>query len=179
MLALLLTLLVAEAGPPPPPPPPPPAAPAAPAADAAALAPIAEMRAAVEDRDIARYQAAWLPKGWSSNLVGGSGLSGEAAAGQAKADGWVFRADPATLARHTEADVWVVRCDVVTLEEAGKVLDSVFAAIARHDGRYVVYGAGEDLEQVTALAGRIAAGGKLAPPPPQLPDRRPPPPERR
>ncbi|MCO4748200.1 MAG: hypothetical protein KC912_25625 [Proteobacteria bacterium] len=166
MLTLLLTLLAAEATPPKPPPPPPQAA-----VSTEALAPFSEMTLALETRDIPRYQAAWHPVGWSRNLVGPDGLSGEAAAGQAKSEGWNLRPDPGTLAKHEEGEAWVVRCDVVLPD--GKVVDAVFAAIGRHEGAHVVVGAGENLGRVNALAGRIARGERLAPapPPPAAPPR--------
>lgn len=124
------------------------------------LTPFDEMKAAFAERDMARFEAAWHPKGWSTNLVGSSGLSGQGMAGQIKREGWMLRPDESTLAKHTAADVYVVRCDVV---KDDKAIDSVYAALGQHEGKWVVVGAGENLEEVNALAERLAEGKPLAP----------------
>ncbi|TNE86338.1 MAG: hypothetical protein EP330_21590 [Deltaproteobacteria bacterium] len=158
MIALWLALQ-AVAAPPPAPPGPPPAAPA----PAPQLAPFHEMAEAIASRDIPRFKAAWHPEGWDHNLVGGSGLSGEAVAGQAKSEGWRLVPDPDTLAKHTEGPAWIVRAGVVAGD--GRQVDAVHAVLVSHGGRWVVLGAGENPEQVMALADRAVHGKPFAPPP--------------
>ena len=160
MLTLLVALLTAQATPPAPQA----AAPAAATAEAPMLSPFAEMRQALQDRDLPRFKAAFHPKAWDENFVGSSGLSGDSLSSQAKSDGWVLRPDPATLAQHAGAPVWVVRCDIVTLEDPDNVIDSVYAVVTTRKKGHVVLGTGEDLEQVNALALRAATGEELAPP---------------
>lgn len=120
------------------------------------------LKQATAKGDEGAFKTGWHPAGWAENVVGGSGLAGEAVFRQGSRKGWYLRADAASVRAAGRQDVVIVRCDVWSTKKE-KAVDEVFVVVVRHDERVVALGGGEDRDEVEALAGRFIAGGALAP----------------
>lgn len=121
----------------------------------------ARMEEAIKASNEDLFREQWHAKGYTQNLVGGSGLAGSRVYTQGTHKKWFLKPD---LSKTREVEgVVVVPADVWSWEQE-RAVDHVDVVIARDGGRLVVLGAGEDPEQVDALARRFAKGEPLAPP---------------
>lgn len=127
-----------------------------------ALTPFEIMDKALAARDVPAWKSAWHPEGWAENLVGPSGLAGSSAARQVKADGWRMVPTAAPISIEDSEHVWVVPVGIVAPD--GRTLDALFTVVEQHEQGARVVGAGENPEQVKALALRLVHGQPLAPP---------------
>lgn len=118
------------------------------------------MEQALRNKDENAFKAEWHPEGYGKNLVGGSGLSGSSVFRQGSREGWYMKADFSKLSKME--DVSIVPCGIWSWEK-NKSMDEVTAAVVGHGGKLVVLGAGEDIEQVRALAKRFLSKAPLAP----------------
>lgn len=119
--------------------------------------------AALAAGDEAAYRATWLAASWSDNLVGGSGLPGQAVFSQGHRKGWFLKPDMDAMTGTERGAPWIVPCDIWSREGA-KAVDHVFAAVIWDQGAWIILGAGEDKAEVQALAARWLAKAPLAPP---------------
>ena len=123
-----------------------------------------ELRASLEKKDEAAFEALVHPDGLAVNLVGGSGLSGASFFSQGSRKGWYLEADVDKMTSVQRGNkVWIVPCAVWSIDKK-KAVDAVFAAVVYRDARWVWLGAGEKRAEVEALARRFEAGEALAPP---------------
>ncbi len=118
------------------------------------------MEQAIRNKDENAFKAEWHPQGYGTNLVGGSGLSGSSLFKQGSYDGWYMKADFSKMSKME--DVSIVPCGIWSWEK-NKSMDEVTAAVVSRDGKPVLLGAGEDSEQVRALAKRFLSNASLAP----------------
>jgi hypothetical protein len=115
------------------------------------------MQQALEQDDEDLFKRQWLAQGYQHNLVGGSGLAGADVFRQGHGR-WYLKPDMQAITHHD--DVLVVRTDIWSIEK-DKPVDEVYAAIGPQDGKLLLFGAGEDVEEVEALVSRYLSGEPL------------------
>jgi hypothetical protein len=128
--------------------------------------PIEAMEKAIKARDQAQFKAQWVPAGYEANLVGGSGLPGREVYGQATGEGWFLKADVARLHQDGRDGAYLVPCLIWSWEK-GRAVDEVWVLPIWDEAtkRWLVLGAGEELDEVVALARRYLSKQPLAPAP--------------
>ncbi len=108
------------------------------------------------------------PRGYTTNLVGGSGNPLESLFAQGAKKGWHLVANFDQTKKLAD-DKGVILRTTVRNNDDNKILDEVYVLLIKTtdvDGatRWVALGAGEKLAQVEALAARFVEGKPLAPP---------------
>jgi hypothetical protein len=121
----------------------------------------ADMERAIRESDESLFKQHWHSEGYGTNLVGGSGLEGSRVYEQGARKKWYLKPEMDKV--RTVEGVTFVPCDIWAWENERSV-DHVDVAIATVDGTPTILGAGEEPEQVDALARRFAKGEALAPP---------------
>lgn len=125
---------------------------------------LSKLEEAHRTQNKAAAQAAWHPEGWSTNLVGGSGLRGEAAFKQGSREGWYLKPNMDELTNiGRSGKAWFMPCDIWSIKKK-QAMDQVVAVVAFHKDKWVVLGAGESRKEVEALAKRWDEGKALKPP---------------
>ena len=141
------------------------AAPSGPREQAAAI--FSAIKTALEKKKEDAFRHHWDPSGYKDNLVGGSGLSGQAVFQQGSRKGWFLKPELNSLRAiyRNPGSPMIVRCDIWSRAKRKKV-DRVFAVLVQtreKHARRVLLGAGEKEKEVLALAHRWVKGNKLKP----------------
>lgn len=119
-----------------------------------------EMESAMRNADEARFREQWLPAGYSRNLVGSSGLSGERLFSQGSRKKWYPKPDLGSV--ESVGKVEIVFAELYNWEQDRKV-DEVYFVIAKEGDGLKIVGGGEDEKQVRGLAERFNRGESLGP----------------
>ena len=117
------------------------------------------MEKAIKANNEALFKAQWHPQGYDANLVGDSGLSGASVFEQATRKHWFIKPHLNKRRDYKDGTVYLFPCDVWKWWDSRRV-DSVHAAVILKSRRWVVLGAGEELEEVEALVQRFLKPSK-------------------
>lgn len=120
---------------------------------------------ALADKDEAAFKANWHSAGWEKNLVGGSGIAGRKVFSQGSRKGWFLKPDMAKLTNPGRSGPFVIPCDIWSRDK-NKAVDKVWAVVAHEGKAPKILGAGEDFDEVMALARRFQDKEPLEPPAP-------------
>lgn len=148
---------------------PPPMPKGAPEVPAGARAWFDAAEAAMKDGDAARFAALCDPRGLTDNLVGGSGNPLESIFEQGTRKGWRLAIDPHDLPYILPGKKGVILRPVVVSDGHAKPLDRLYLLLVTSKDAagktvYRALGAGEDRDEVHALARRYLTGAPLSPP---------------
>lgn len=119
----------------------------------------ADMENAIKNENENLFKKHWHSEGYSENLVGGSGLSGERVFEQGSRKKWFPKADLGKTEK--VGKVTIVPAEIYAWERDKKV-DEVYFAIAEDNGGLKILGGGEDLDEVKDLADRFNEGKSLS-----------------
>jgi len=122
-----------------------------------------ELVAAMKQGDAAKAELQVDPRGWHTNLVGGSGQALADTVHEGTSDGWWLRIVPDSMVV-LSSKAYVLTCDVVRTKD-GRVVDGVDVLFVSIEGAWKILGAGEKHVQVVALGQRFLQGTPLAPAP--------------
>jgi hypothetical protein len=128
----------------------------------------ATLEAALRAGDEAAFKAGWHPDGYTENLVGGSGVSGERVFKQGSHKQWYLKPNMSMLKSPGRCGPWIVPADIWSWRDE-RAVDHVDVSLIWHDGAWLILGAGEEPAEVEALARRLEAGQPLPPPPKEPP----------
>lgn len=119
----------------------------------------ADMEKGIREKDEDLFKKHWHTNGYSKNLVGNSGLSGERVFEQGSRKKWFLKPDLSKTEKIEK--VTIVPTEIYAWEREKKV-DEVYLAIAENDGSLKVLGGGENLDEVKDLAERFNKGKSLS-----------------
>jgi hypothetical protein len=118
---------------------------------------------ALKEKDEASFKARWQPDGFERNLVGGSGLTGQAVFGQGSRKKWFPKPDLAQAKVLGDGEAAIVPCGIWAWEKE-KAVDKVAFLLVRGKDGWLVLGGGEKRALVEALASRWLKKEPLDPP---------------
>jgi hypothetical protein len=127
---------------------------------------------AMKQQDRERAAALCDPRGYSDNLVGGSGTSLERLFSQGAKKRWHLRIDNATPPRTIGKNMGYIVHAFVVDNDSDERLDALYLLLVTREAggsHHLALGAGEELAQVEALVSRYLTGVPLAPPPEPTP----------
>ncbi|MBW2736357.1 MAG: hypothetical protein JRH20_28555 [Deltaproteobacteria bacterium] len=124
-----------------------------------------QMKTALEKNNEKLFKKQWLPSSYAKNLVGGSGLPGQAVFKQGSRKGWYLKAQMKRIRSipGQKGAPWIVPT-LIWSDAKKRALDEIFMLLIHRNKRWMVLGGGEKLSQVEALGRRYVNKKPLAPP---------------